>query len=77
MNGLWGRPRTSLMAGWLTRTKKTPELNHLYLSHDLRTRHIPKVVDDMPVGYAQPLHLRKNFSVGPEPSCEVPSKALR
>ena len=39
--------KTSLIADWLTRTKKTPELNHLHLSDDERTGHLPKLVEDL------------------------------
>jgi hypothetical protein len=31
----------------LTRTKKTPELNHLRLSDEERTGHLPKLVEDL------------------------------
>ena len=41
------RCKTSLIADWLTRTKKTPELNHLHLSDEQRTGHLPKLVDDI------------------------------
>lgn len=41
------RCKSSLIADWLTRTKKTPELNHLHLSDDERTGHLPKLVDDL------------------------------
>jgi hypothetical protein len=39
--------KTSLIADWLTRAKKTPELNHLHLSDDERTGHLPKLVEDL------------------------------
>ena len=41
------RCRTSLIDDWLTRTKRTPELNHLHLSDERRTGHLPKLVDDL------------------------------
>jgi hypothetical protein len=41
------RCKTSLIADWLIRTKKTPELNHLHLRDDERTGHLPKLVDDL------------------------------
>jgi hypothetical protein len=41
------RCKTSLITAWLVRTKKTPELNHLHLSDDERTGHLPKLVDDL------------------------------
>jgi hypothetical protein len=41
------RCKTSLIADWLTRAKMTPELNHLHLSDDQRTGHLPKLVDDL------------------------------
>jgi hypothetical protein len=39
--------KTSLIADWLARTKRTPELNHLHLSDDERTGHLPKLVEDI------------------------------
>jgi hypothetical protein len=41
------RCKTTLIADWLTRTKKTPQLNHLDLSDEQRTGHLPKLVDDL------------------------------
>jgi hypothetical protein len=41
------RCKTSLIADWLTRTKRTPELNHLHLGDVERTGHLPKLVDDI------------------------------
>jgi hypothetical protein len=41
------RCKTSLIEGWLARTKKTPQLNHLHLSDQDRTGHPPKLIDDL------------------------------
>jgi len=41
------RCKNSLIANWLARTKKTPELNHLHLTDEQRTGHLPKLVDDL------------------------------
>jgi hypothetical protein len=41
------RNKTALIADWLKRAKDTPELNHLHLSDDHRTGHLPKLVDDI------------------------------
>jgi hypothetical protein len=38
----------------LTRTKKTPQLNHLHLSDDERTGHLPKLIDDLVVRLGRP-----------------------
>jgi hypothetical protein len=43
------RSKTSLIADWLTRTKRTPDLNCLQLSDEQRTGHLPKLVDDIVV----------------------------
>jgi hypothetical protein len=48
------RCKTSLIADWLTRTKRTPELNHLHLSDEERTGHLPKLVDDLVTRLAIP-----------------------
>jgi len=47
------RCKTVLIADWLARTKRTPELNHLHLSDDERTGHLPKLVDDVMVRLAR------------------------
>ena len=43
------RCKIALIADWLARTKRTPELKHLHLSDDQRTGHLPKLVDDVAV----------------------------
>lgn len=43
------RCETSLIADWLARAKRTPELNHLALSDEERTGHLPKLVSDLVV----------------------------
>src|ERR1700677_843429 len=43
------RCKTPLIQDWLARTKKTPQLNHLHLSDEERTGHLPKLVDDLVV----------------------------
>jgi len=41
------RCKTFLIADWLTRTKRTPQLNRLHLSDEQRTGHLPKLLDDI------------------------------
>src|ERR1700677_1188410 len=41
------RCKSPLIANWLKRTKKTPQLNHLHLTDEERTGHLPKLVDDL------------------------------
>jgi hypothetical protein len=41
------RSKTQLIEDWLRRTKGTRELNHLELSDEQRTGHLPKLVDDI------------------------------
>jgi|ERR1017187_5152255 hypothetical protein len=48
------RCKAALIEDWLVRTKKTPELNLLHLSDGERTRHLPKLVDDLVVRLARP-----------------------
>jgi hypothetical protein len=43
------RCKTPLIADWLTRTRKTRELNHLRISDEERTGHLPKLIDDLVV----------------------------
>jgi hypothetical protein len=48
------RCKTSLISDWLVRTKRTPELNHLHLSDDERTGHLPRLVDDLVARLGRP-----------------------
>jgi len=48
------RSKVSLIADWLRRTKTTPELNHLHLSDQERTGHLPKLLDDIMARLAKP-----------------------
>ena len=48
------RCKITLIADWLTRTKATPELNHLRLSDEQRTGHLPKLIDDIVARLAAP-----------------------
>jgi hypothetical protein len=48
------RCKTSLIEGWLIRTKKTPALCHLHLSDEERTGHLAKLVDDLVARLARP-----------------------
>jgi RsbT co-antagonist protein rsbRD N-terminal domain len=48
------RCKASLIEDWLVRTKKTPELNHLRLSDDERTGHLPKLIDDLVARLGRP-----------------------
>jgi len=41
------RCKPLLIEDWLTRSKHTPELNHLHLSDEQRTGHLPQLVDDI------------------------------
>jgi len=47
MAAILKRCKTALIADWLTRTKKTPQLNHLHLSDEHRTGHLPKLLEDL------------------------------
>lgn len=48
------RCKVTLIADWLMRTKTTPELNHLHLSDEQRTGHLPKLLDDIVARLATP-----------------------
>jgi DNA-binding response OmpR family regulator len=43
-----------VIADWLNRTKKTPELSHLHLTDEERTGHLPKLVEDLIVRLRMP-----------------------
>jgi hypothetical protein len=48
------RCKTTLIADWLERAKNTPQLNHLNLSDQQRTGHLPRLVDDIVKRLAKP-----------------------
>jgi len=62
------RSKTSLIADWLTRTKKTPELNHLHLSDDQRTGHLPRLVEDLVKRLSIPKLPDKDSDANPSPA---------
>ncbi len=47
MAAILTRCKAPLIADWLARTKKTPQLNHLHLSDEERSGHLPKLVEDL------------------------------
>ena len=58
-NRLGLRQRASIMPQcrinrWLVRTKEASQLNHLHLSDDERTGHLPKLIDDMIARLSRP-----------------------
>ncbi len=48
------RCKNPLIEAWLVRTKKTPQLNHLRLSDDERTGHLPQLIDDLVTRLGRP-----------------------
>jgi hypothetical protein len=48
------RSKAPLIENWLARAKKTPQLNHLHLSDEERTGHLPRLVDDLVVRLCRP-----------------------
>jgi len=44
----------SIIEGWLVRAKQSSELNHLRLSDEERTGHLPKLVEDLAVRLSKP-----------------------
>ena len=48
------RCKATLIADWLGRTKKTPELNYLHLTDEERTAHLPKLVADLMTRLGRP-----------------------
>jgi len=61
--------QTSLIADWLTRTKKTPELNHLHLSDDERTGNLPKLLEDLIERLGRPKLPDKDGDAIASPAC--------
>jgi len=50
---LW-RCKSKIVEDWLARAKQTGELNHLQLSDDERTGHLPKLIEDLIARLSQP-----------------------
>jgi len=70
------RCKDPLIADWLKRTKGTPQLNHLHLSDQERTGHLPQLIDDIVVRLANP-DLPTKDSDGPESPAAVEHGNLR
>jgi hypothetical protein len=49
-----GRSIDSVVENWLTRAKQSSELNHVPLSDDERTGHLPRLVEDLVVRLSKP-----------------------
>ncbi|MGA9965492.1 MAG: response regulator [Terriglobales bacterium] len=48
------RCSTSIVESWLTRAKQSSELNHVSLSDEERTGHLPKLVEDLALRLSKP-----------------------
>jgi DNA-binding response OmpR family regulator len=48
------RCANTIIENWLTRAKRSGELNHLELSDDERTGHLPRLVEDLAVRLSKP-----------------------
>jgi hypothetical protein len=62
------RCKTPLIADWLTRTKSTPELNHLRLTDEQRTGHLPRLIDDIVARLDIPKVPSKDSDATPSPA---------
>ena len=71
------RCKTSLIADWLTRTKSTPELNHLNLTDQQRTGHLPRLVDDIVARLGQPAMPSKDSDATPSAAAVQHGKLRR
>jgi DNA-binding response OmpR family regulator len=54
------RCSNEIVQDWLTRTKRSCELNHLRLSDEERTGHLPKLVEDLSVRLSKSTTVTKN-----------------
>jgi hypothetical protein len=71
------RCKATLIADWLTRTKKTPQLNHLNLSDEERTGHLPRLVDDLVVCLGRPKLPDKDSDAAASPAAIQHGKLRR
>jgi hypothetical protein len=62
------RSKTALVAEWLKRAKSAPELNHVHVSDDQRTGHLPQLVDDIVVRLAKPNWTTKDSDASASPA---------
>jgi hypothetical protein len=71
------RCKTPLIKDWLTRSKHTPELNHLHLSDEQRTGHLPQLVDDIVTRLAKGELPTKDADAIPSPAAIEHGKLRR
>ena len=69
--------KTSLIADWLARSKRTPELNHLHLSNEQRIGHLSKLVDDIVLRLAKPDLPTQDSDAAPSPAAVEHGKLRR
>ena len=71
------RRKALLIEDWLTRSKHTPELNHLHLSDEQRTGHLPQLVDDIVIRLAKGELPTKDADAIPSPAAIEHGKLRR
>jgi hypothetical protein len=71
------RCKTPLIEDWLTRSKHTPELNHVRLSDEQRTGHLPQLVDDIVIRLSKGELPTKDADAIPSPAAIEHGKLRR
>jgi DNA-binding response OmpR family regulator len=64
----------SVVEDWLTRAKQSKELNHVLLSDDERTGHLPKLVEDLIVRLSRPIATTKDSDAVLSPAATAHGK---
>jgi hypothetical protein len=64
------RCKAALIQNWLRRTKATPQLNHLHLSDEQRTGHLPRLVDDLVARLGKAKSAADNIAVASKAAVE-------
>jgi hypothetical protein len=71
------RCKATIIQDWLTRSKDTSELNHLHLSDEKRTGHLPQLIDDIVIRLAKGELPTKDADAIPSPAAVEHGKLRR
>ena len=83
MGAILLRCSTGIVRAWLTRAKQSSELNHISLSDEERTGHLPKLVEDLALRLSKPRATTRTamLSFPPPPwlmeSCDICKATLQ
>jgi hypothetical protein len=71
------RCKAPLIQKWLALAKNIPQLNHLHLSEEVRTGHLPRLVDDLVARLVRPKSSDKDSDANASPTAIEHGKLRR